>query len=287
MQPASPKRYGVSWGTDTGAEGTSARALEEQKRRAIAHHSDAAAGFVARYERLAVDPYGSCFGYSRYRLQAILDLCLPEDGRGLRALDVGCGTGHHLADLRRRGFEVAGVDGSPEMVARARVHNQGVPIECADVEALPFPAGRFDVVLCIEVLRYLRDPAGCLRELARVLRPGGVCLVTATPLLNLNGYWLVNRVASGVGLPGLTRLRQFFHTSRQLRQKFKAAGFGPTRVHGVYLGPVNWVERFAPRLVPGILRKWEWLDTALADRPVLRELSNMFLVRAVREATRD
>jgi hypothetical protein len=61
------------------------------------------------------------------------------------------------------------------------------------------------------------------------------------------------------------------------------AGFDPTRVHGVYLGPVNWVERFTPRLLPGVLRRWEWLDTALADRAILRELSNMFLVRAVRE----
>jgi len=277
----------VSWRTDTGADGTSARALEEQKRRAIAHHSDGAAEFVARYERLAVDPYGSCFGYSRYRLQTVLDRWLPEDGKGLRALDVGCGTGHHLADLRRRGFEVAGVDGSPEMVARARARNQGVSIECTDVEALLFPSGRFDLVLCIEVLRYLRNPAGCLRELARVLRPGGVCLVTATPLLNLNGYWLVNRMASGLGLPGLTRLRQFFHTSRRLRHEFKAAGFGAVGVHGVYIGPVNWVERLAPRLVPAVLRKWERLDTGLADRPVLRELSNMFLVRAVREAIRE
>ena len=268
---------------DTDAETTSAGALEEQKRRAIAHHSDAAAEFVARYERLAVDPYESCFGYSRYRLQSLLDLCLPENGRGLRALDVGCGTGHHLADLRQRGFEVSGVDGSPEMVARARARNQGVPIECADVEALPFPSGRFDLVLCIEVLRYLRDPAGCLREIARVMRPGGVCMATATPLLNLNGYWLVNRIASGVGLPGLTRLRQFFHTSRQLRHKFKSAGFDAVGVHGVYIGPVNWVERLAPRRVPAVLRKWERLDSSLADRPVLRELSNMFLVRAVRE----
>lgn len=277
----------MSWRTATGADGTSARALAEQKRRAIAHHSNGAAEFVARYERLAIDPYGSCFGYSRYRLQAVLDRWLPEDGKGLRALDVGCGTGHHLADLRRRGFEVAGVDGSPEMVARARDRNQGVSIECADVEALPFLSGRFDLVLCIEVLRYLRNPAGCLRELARVLRPGGVCLVTATPLLNLNGYWLVNRMASGFGLPGLTRLRQFFHTSRRLRHEFKSAGFGAMQVHGVYLGPVNWVERFAPRLVPAVLRKWERLDAALADRPVLRELSNMFLVRAVREAIRE
>jgi len=277
----------VWWRTETDADGTSARALEEEKRRAIAHHSDGAADFVARYERLAVDPYGSCFGYSRHRLQTVLNRWLPEDGRGLRALDVGCGTGHHLADLRKRGFEVEGVDGSLEMIACARARNKGVSIECADVEALPLPPDRFDLVLCIEVLRYLRDPAGCLRELARVLKPGGVCLVTATPLLNLNGYWLVNRMASGLGLPGLTRLKQFFHTSRRLRHEFRSAGFDAIQVHGVYFGPVNWVERFAPQLVPVVLRKWERIDASIADHPVLRRFSNMFLVRAIRNAAHE
>jgi len=260
---------------------------EGRKRRAIAHHSDRTAEFAARYAGLALDPYANCFVYSRHRLQAVLDRCLPERGEGLRVLDVGCGTGHHLADLRGRGFEVAGADGSEEMVARARAGNPDVPIERADVESLPFPSGAFDVVLCIEVLRYLQDPSGCLREMARVLRPGGISLVTATPLLNLNGYWLANRLASTVGLPGLTSLRQFFSTSSGLRRDFEASGFGGVRIHGVYLGPVNWVERLAPRLTPIFLRRWERLDATLADRAVLRELSNMFLVCAVREGPRD
>src|SRR5436305_961907 len=129
------------------------------------------------------------------RLEQMLDSYLPLSGAGLRALDVGCGTGHHLADLVRRGFEVVGVDGSSPMLEEARRANPGVELIEADVDALPFDDGSFDVVLCIEVLRYIADPQRCIAEVARVLRPGGTCLATAAPRYSANGYALVNRLA--------------------------------------------------------------------------------------------
>ena len=256
--------------------------LDRDRQSAVAEHSRTAAAFAERYSRLNVDPYGSCFAYSRHRLQKMMERLLPERGEGLRLLDVGCGTGHHLAQFRRRGFDVAGVDGSPEMIALAQASNPGVVIRQADVEALPFSSGGFDVVVCIEVLRYLLRPSACLREMVRVLRPGGLCVATATPVLNLNGYWLINRLASRFTMPGLTRLRQAFSTSSKLRREFEAAGFKPPQVHGVYFGPVNWVERLAPGAAPAFLRRWERLDSKVADRAGFRELSNMFLVHAIR-----
>ena len=255
---------------------------DEAKRRAIALHSQAAPEFAQRYSELAADPYGSCFSYSRHRLQVAMEPILPERGEGLRLLDVGCGTGHHLAQLRQRGFDVSGVDGSEEMITLARDNNPGVPVRQGDVEALPFDSGTFDVVLCIEVLRYLPGLSGCLSEMARVLKPGGICLATATPLLNLNGYWLVNRLASKWGVPGFVNLEQSFCTLRGLRREFEAAGFVRSQIHGVYFGPVNWVERLAPPVLPAFLRRWERLDSLLADRPLFRQLSNMFLVHAAR-----
>ena len=252
------------------------------KQRAIDVHSEQSDVFAERYLRAAADPFATCFAYSRRRLNVLLDRLLPADGHGVQLLDVGCGTGHHLAQLRSRGFEVAGVDGSPEMVAHARSNNPGVTIEPGDVEALPFSAASFDVVVCIEVLRYLRSTSRCAAEMARVLRPGGVCLLTATPALNLNAYWLVNRVASTTRLRSFVPLRQYFATSWRLRRELGTAGFSRVDVHGVYLGPVNWVERLAPRLLPRVLRAWEPVDTRVAGRPLLRELSNMFLARAVR-----
>lgn len=255
----------------------------EARQRAIATHSEQVGTFADRYLRAATDPYADCFAYSRRRLDVMLDRYLPRTPVGLRLLDVGCGTGHHLARFSRCGFDVAGVDGSSEMVLHARRANPGIAIECADVDRLPFTTASFDIVVCIEVLRYLPDIQGCIREIARVLRPGGLCLATATPAWNLNGYWIVNRLASTGRMRGLTPLRQYFTTSRRLRRQFRTTGFGAVDVHGVYTSPVNWIERLAPRRLPAVLRAWEACDAALADRPILREFANMFLVRAARD----
>ena len=257
-----------------------------QKAQAIETHSRQAEAFAAAYETGPEDSYRSCFNYSRKRLDAWLDRLVPKPTAGSRLLDVGCGTGHHLARYRRMGYEVAGVDGSEEMLSHARDANPGVPLHRSDVQTLPFPDAAFDVVLSIEVLRYLPEPMQALREMARVLRPGGVVVTTAAPLLNLNGYWLVNRLVCTLPVRGFTRLRQFFVTSMRLRSRLRRAGFGGIEVHGVYLGPINWVQRLVPRALPSLLRKWERYDAAWSDHGAFREVANMFVARAVREDRR-
>jgi SAM-dependent methyltransferase len=157
------------------------------------------------------------------------------------------------------------------------------PLEVeADARALPFADASFDRVTSIEVLRYLPDATPAIQEMARVLRPGGVCLTTAAPLLSLNGYALVNRIGLVLPVGRLTRLKQFFTTAHTLRRQFEAAGFPEVEIHGVFLGPLIWVERVAPNRLSSILRRWEPLDQKLSDKPLIREFTNMFLVRAVR-----
>jgi hypothetical protein len=122
-----------------------------------------------------------------------------------------------------------------------------------------------------------------VQEIVRVLKPGGVALVTAHPTLNLNGYWLVNQITSRVQVEGFVQLKQYFATSGQLKREFRQAGCESVDVNGVYLGPINWVWRLAPSLSPGFLKAWEPLDAKLANQPLLRECANMFLVRAVKK----
>ncbi|MGH7897665.1 MAG: class I SAM-dependent methyltransferase [Candidatus Binatia bacterium] len=255
-----------------------------QKELAVKVHSTQAAEFETSYSTLGQAPYASCFAYSRTRLGEWLQHLLPPRGDGLRALDVGCGTGHHLEWLRERGFEGAGIDASGEMLALARQRNPEADLRLADVESLPFPNASFDVVLCIEVLRYLPEMSRCLSEIGRVLVPGGVCVATATPLLNLNGYYLVNRLAPVLPVKDLVGLRQYFTTSWNLGRTLAEAGLSPFEIHGVYFGPINWVERLAPRQLPRVLSAWRPIDRALCDRLPWRELSNMFVVRASRGA---
>jgi ubiquinone/menaquinone biosynthesis C-methylase UbiE len=168
------------------------------------------------------------------------------------------------------------------MLKLARVLNPEADLRLSDVEQLPFVAGSFDLVLCLEVLRYLQESSRLIAELARVVRSGGLCILTAAPAFSLNAYSLVNRLVEHVPIGNLVRLRQYFHTSRDLRQAFLASDFCQVEVHGVYLGPINWMERLVPRALPAALRRWEPLDAVMADLPLVREFANMFLVTAVR-----
>ena len=256
--------------------------LPAQQQEAIRVHSEQATLFRSRYAGLAGDPYGSCFAYSRHRLQLQLEHRLPLAAPGARLLDLGCGTGHHLLWAQGRGYAVAGTDGSEPMLVEAGKLNPQADLHLAPADALPFPEAAFHALLCIEVLRYLPDVEPCVREMARVLRPGGVCLATASPLLNLNGFPLLNRVALRVPALRAVRLKQFFHTAGGLERRFRRAGLRDVAVHGVYLGPFNWVERLAPSALPRFLRAFERFDGAVSDLPLVRDLSAMLLVHAIR-----
>jgi demethylmenaquinone methyltransferase/2-methoxy-6-polyprenyl-1,4-benzoquinol methylase len=97
---------------------------------------------------------------------------LPPGGH---VLDVATGTGLVAAELRRRGFEVTGLDQSAEMleVARGRFGDDVELVE-ASAESLPFADDTFDHVTFTYLLRYVDDPFATLAELARVVRPGGI-----------------------------------------------------------------------------------------------------------------
>lgn len=253
---------------------------EDQKKLAVETHSEQAELFADRYLSIADDPYANVFRYSRYRLDKWLDELIPRDGSGFRLLDLGCGTGYHMANYRKRGFEAVGVDGSEDMIAQARQLNPDISFYQADVEDLPLDDDSFDVLLSIEVIRYLPKVERYLAEACRVLRPGGHALITAAPPLQANLYPIVNRLTSSRKVGSLTNLKQYFHGRGLLEAKFKEAGFKGISIHGVYGGPFVWVERILPSMIPPLLRSWEKVDTLTADAPVMRHFSNMFLVSA-------
>jgi SAM-dependent methyltransferase len=100
-------------------------------------------------------------------------------------LDVGTGTGANLRLLRNLGFaQVRGVDFSPEAIRFCAEKGFGT-IERGDVCALPFADGSFDLVFATDVVEHVDDDLAALREIRRVLRPGGRALLTvpAFPIL--------------------------------------------------------------------------------------------------------
>lgn len=104
---------------------------------------------------------------------ARLEAALGRPVSGARVLNVGCGTGGFDLLAGRAGAESWGVDASEEAAAIAHRRVPGGRVLCAAAEALPFRDRSFDVVYCYSTLEHVADAALAVREMVRVLRPGG------------------------------------------------------------------------------------------------------------------
>jgi SAM-dependent methyltransferase len=104
---------------------------------------------------------------------------------GMRVLDAGCGTGVAAVTAARSGAIVKGADLTPELLVRARENAQiaNVNVEWfeADVELLPFADGEFDAVLSQFAHMFAPRPEIAIREMLRVLRPGGTIAFSTWP----------------------------------------------------------------------------------------------------------
>lgn len=101
----------------------------------------------------------------------------PDD----RVLDIGCGTGELLTRLAAKypTARLAGLDPVPEMleIARGKLSAK-VDLQVGWANALPWPDGRFDVVVSCNMFHYITHPVDAMREMERVLRPGGRIVIT-------------------------------------------------------------------------------------------------------------
>jgi glycosyltransferase involved in cell wall biosynthesis/SAM-dependent methyltransferase len=144
-------------------------------REAGSYFDRAAAGYAeARYGRRARPFHRAFFGA---RLRAAAE-ALSHLGPGTRVVDAGCGPAPLAPSLRSRGVSVVGVDLAAGMLPAARAAG-ATPVR-GDAGTLPLRDGCADGALLLGVTTYVADPGALLREAARVLRPGGTLVVTAT-----------------------------------------------------------------------------------------------------------
>ena len=160
---------------------------------------------------------------------AQIDLLGAVDGADV--LDIGCGPGIYARDLALRGARVTAMDSAPAMLAaaEAEAHAAGVDVAVAagDASAVPFADASFDAVVLVQVIEYVPDAVGALREIARVLRPGGRVLVCDTDWET--GSWgigdaeLADRVKRA-----WCATKEHFDAGRRIPEWLVAAGFHVT-----------------------------------------------------------
>lgn len=173
---------------------------------------------TAEYHKMAAAEDGMWFYRTLHRhLWRELSRHLPAGPA--RLLDAGCGTGGLIRRLapRRPEWTWVGVDVEPLACDLARKRG-AADVREASVTALPFAAGEFDAVVSADVLYHLEDDEAALREMARVLRPGGVMVINVPAHRWLWSY-------HDVAVHGRRR-----YARSELAGKLSRAGLKPTRV---------------------------------------------------------
>jgi SAM-dependent methyltransferase len=182
----------------------------------------------------------------RARLATALDLLGEGPGR---VLDAGMGGGRLVEELAGRGWTVSGADVSDEMVAlaRRRAPELAGSLVVAPIETLPFEAASFDAVTALGVLEFTPDPEAALRELSRVLVPGGKAVVSWPSFRGLYTAWrggVLYRVARALGRPAPPPARNPLEPER-FEELLRAAGLEPEVTS--MLGPQGRAARSARR----------------------------------------
>jgi len=231
-------------------------------------------------------PEGHSF---RIRKTRCLEL-LKDVPAGSTVIDIGCGPGIMVEKLLNRGFKVVGLDIAPQMIKQCRTRfgqNPNASFAVASAQQIPCPNQSADVLLAMGLMEYLNDENLVLAEFTRVLKPGGITLITYPNYWSLSRIW--DRITHLLAFPYL-RLRRrnqtatvgVKHREYRLNQTLEAlrhAGFNVTDVvfynFKLALRPLDkWTPKFFVKLA-------EKLEP-LARRPVWRQIGTGFILKAER-----
>jgi ubiquinone/menaquinone biosynthesis C-methylase UbiE len=183
-----------------------------------------------------------------------------DQTRGLRVLDVGCGQGIDVYRYALAGAQATGIDLTPRHVELARAHLAAMELEAeileGDAEELPFEDAAFDRVSSNGVLHHTPDMPAALREILRVLKPGGEARIIVYNKRSFH-YWLTQVLWHGVLCGGLLRERSMagvlsngvefstigarplvnVYTPHQVRNMLDTAGFTAVTTHVRHFQP--------------------------------------------------
>ena len=180
-----------------------------------------------------------------------------EVGPSHRVLEVGCGAGNVLVQVPGRR---TGIDLSPFLLEKAR-RRLGASAEVLEMnaEAMTFPDATFDRVYCSEVLEHVLDPGAVLAEMARVLRPDGIAVVSVPNESAINrlkalvfsvpGAKSVLKAVSGYRIPDRMEDEWHLHEMDEaLLKRLVAPHFRLAHLSGVptKLAPLRWVAQLRP-----------------------------------------
>ena len=246
------------------------------------------------------------YGYIHQQRLAIFlrwaeELALPK---GSRILDIGCGAGMATVAFARQGYFVSAMDTAQGMVEQTRQHASEagvadrVTTSLGDVHRLAFPSDHFALVTAMGVIPWLPEPEVAIREMARVVKPGGYLLTNTDNLWRLHYLfnpsktpflaplrWAARELRQALGRPEGVTLNHL-HSLRRADQIFRSVGLEKIKSMTLGFGPFSFFER---RLLPdpvGIKLHQKLQDMADRGVPIIRSTGGQYLLlmRKVRPA---
>lgn len=224
---------------------------------------------------------------------------LESEPRG-RLLDVPSGEGALAQKLQLMGFSVVCSDLYPELFRLS-----GIEVHGGNLDAkLPFPDQNFDIVVCVEGLEHIENPANAIREFARLIRPGGKLIVSVPNILNIEERlkWLFFGYTSHfkpVSAASLSAINQRFggkaeialHINpigySELRYLLEANGFRLTKTEmdkpkrgSLAFWPIVALIRLVNLFVPYERRKERWTDEI--NGPSVLTGGNTLIIEAIK-----
>lgn len=174
-------------------------------------------------------------------------------GAGTRVLDVGTGPGVVSAEAARRGAEVSAMDADPLMAETARRNVPGLDVTVAVLPDVPFADGTFDAVAGNFVINHVGDPGVAVKELRRILRPGGRLALTCWRMPGSGALALVRDAieAAGVEWPDDVPPTPFMELGEReaFERLVRDAGFDDAAAEDVHwehhVDPEEWWEKGA------------------------------------------
>jgi SAM-dependent methyltransferase len=177
----------------------------------------------------------------REKAERLLPLVEKHGPRG-RLLDVGCAYGFTLEVARERGWEASGIEPAAAVAARA-AQRLGVRVD-PDLFGARLPPGSFDAVTLWDVVEHLSDPRAALLEVARLLRPGGICSIATPDAGSLAARVLGARWEERQKMPE----HIFFFDRPSLAALLRQCGFEP--LEWTTVGKRMTIDETLTRLVP-------------------------------------
>ena len=160
---------------------------------------------------------------------------------GKTALDVGCGAGLLAEPLARMGAKVTGLDAAPENIGAARAHAAaiGLQVEYVAGGIEDLPGRRFDLVISMEVIEHVSNPAAFVAGLADALAPGGLMILSTPNRTALSRLAMITLGEGSGAIPKGTHDWNQFLTPDELTELLEGAGLEVSNLRGLGFSPAR------------------------------------------------